>query len=271
MRCNRPPTARFRQTVSVLAGHAAKDRWIVTGAVYVIGMCHVATAAGLRRLNLRARVGLVVAGLAAIGIAASPQPVSGSNTKHLVFTVIGAVAITVWPALGAQRRAPASILVNARVSAAVSLGFLILLSWTVVETQGGASLGLAERVSSDPDRLAARRHPQPAAHHADRPRSPLGEVSAVGLTEKERRMLDDLAEILARDHPHLARQLTRGQVLLPYRRRLASTRLIAAPPLLVLGFIALQTVVVTIGCLALIVGTTLLAAGSQRPRWKRLL
>jgi hypothetical membrane protein len=137
-----------RQTVSVLAGDAGTDRWIVTCALYVIGVCHLATAAGLRALTLRARVGLVVAGLAAIGIAASPQPVSGSRTLHLIFTCIGAVAITVWPALAAQRRAAASILVSARVSAAVALGFLVLLSWTVVETQGGASLGLAERVSS---------------------------------------------------------------------------------------------------------------------------
>jgi hypothetical protein len=116
--------------------------------LYVIGVCHVATAAGLRALNLRARVGLVVAGLAGIGIAASPQPVGGSTAQHLVFTAIGALAITVWPALAAQKRAPASILVSARVSAAVSLAFLILLAWTVAETQGGASLGLAERVSS---------------------------------------------------------------------------------------------------------------------------
>jgi hypothetical protein len=35
-----------------------------------------------------------------------------------------------------------------RDSAAVSLGFLILLSWTVVETHSGAGPGLAERVSS---------------------------------------------------------------------------------------------------------------------------
>jgi hypothetical protein len=138
----------MRQTVSVLAGDAATDRWIVTGALYGIGVCYLATAAGLRAVTLRARVGLVVAGLAAIGIAASPEPVSGGRAQHLIFTVIGAVAIAVWPALGAQTPTPASILVSARVSAVVSLGFLILLSWTVVETQGGASLGLAERVSS---------------------------------------------------------------------------------------------------------------------------
>jgi hypothetical protein len=65
-----------------------------------------------------------------------------------VFTCIGAAAITLWPALAAQRRASASIFVSARVSAVVFVGFLILLAWTVVETQDGGSLGLAERVSS---------------------------------------------------------------------------------------------------------------------------
>jgi hypothetical protein len=137
-----------RQTVSVLAGAAAKDRWIVTAALYVIGVCHFATAAGLRALPVRARVGLVIAELAAIGIAASPQPVSGSRAQHLIFTGIGAVVITVWPALATQRQAPLSILVSARVSAVVSIAFLILLCGTVVETHGGASPGLAERVSS---------------------------------------------------------------------------------------------------------------------------
>jgi hypothetical protein len=138
----------LRQTVSVLAGQGATDRWLVTGALYMIGVCHFATAAGLRALSLPARVGLLVTGLASIGIAASPQPISGSRAQHLVFTAIGAVAITVWPVLAAQKRAPASILVSARVSAVAFLGFLILLCWTVVETQSGASLGLAERVSS---------------------------------------------------------------------------------------------------------------------------
>jgi hypothetical protein len=137
-----------RQTVSVLAGQAATDRWLVTGALYIIGVCHFATAAGLGALNLRARIGLVVTGLAAIGIAASPEPIAGGRAQHVVFTAIGAVALTVWPLLAAQRLTPASILVSARVSAVASLGFLILLCWTAVETQNGATLGLAERVSS---------------------------------------------------------------------------------------------------------------------------
>jgi hypothetical protein len=91
----------------------------------------------------------------------------------------------------------------------------------------------------------------------------------VGLTDKERRTLDDLAENLARDHPRLARELTRGPVVRPFRRRLASTLFIAAPPLMVLGFMILQALVVAIGCLALITGTIVVAAGSRRWRWKR--
>jgi hypothetical protein len=94
---------------------------------------------------------------------------------------------------------------------------------------------------------------------------------AVGLTDKERRTLDELAESLARDHPHLARELTRGPVLRPYQRWLANTLLIVAPPLIVLGFVILQTLVVTIGCVALIAGTILVAAGSRRLRRKRPL
>jgi hypothetical protein len=93
----------------------------------------------------------------------------------------------------------------------------------------------------------------------------------VGLTDAERRRLAELAENLARDDPHLAHKLTRGQVLWPYRRPVATTLLILAPPLIVLGFLALQTLVVTIGCIALITGTILVAAGSRRPRWKRPL
>jgi Protein of unknown function (DUF3040) len=88
----------------------------------------------------------------------------------------------------------------------------------------------------------------------------------MGLTDKERRTLDELTENLARDHPQLARELTRGPVRWPYRRRLASTLLITAAPLVILGFIILQTLVVTIGCVALIAGTILIAAGSRRPR-----
>jgi hypothetical protein len=50
---------------------------------------------------------------------------------------IGAVAITIWPALVARR--------NART---VTTVFVALLAWTVIETQHGNALGLAERLSA---------------------------------------------------------------------------------------------------------------------------
>src|SRR6185437_4479431 len=43
------------QTVSVLAGQAATDRWIVTAALFVVGACHFVTAAGLTGLRRSAR------------------------------------------------------------------------------------------------------------------------------------------------------------------------------------------------------------------------
>src|ERR1700689_5832713 len=36
-----------RKTVSVLAGHAGTDRWIMTGALFPVGGCPVATALGV--------------------------------------------------------------------------------------------------------------------------------------------------------------------------------------------------------------------------------
>ena len=37
----------IRKTISVLAGHAGTDRWIMTGALFLVGACQLLTAAGL--------------------------------------------------------------------------------------------------------------------------------------------------------------------------------------------------------------------------------
>jgi hypothetical protein len=135
-----------RQTVSVLAGHAATDRWIVTGALFVAGGCHVVTAAGLSGVRASGRILLVVAGASGIGIAASPEPVHGSTPQHLAWTALGAATIAVWPAFVAQRISPRPRILSVYGSATVTAGFLGLLGWLVYETQGGDALGLAERL-----------------------------------------------------------------------------------------------------------------------------
>jgi Protein of unknown function (DUF998) len=136
----------IRKTVSVLAGHAGTDRWIMTGALFLVGGCQFVTAAGLVGVGVPARILLAVAGLSSIGIALSPEPARGSTPQHLAWTSLGAVAIAVWPALVARRAPPRPLILSSYSCALVTAVFIALLGWLVIETQGGSDLGLAERL-----------------------------------------------------------------------------------------------------------------------------
>jgi uncharacterized protein DUF998 len=136
----------IRKTVSVLAGHAGTDRWIMTGALFLVGGCQLLTAAGLVGVRVPARIVLAVAGLSSIGIAASPEPVRGSTPQHLAWTALGAVAIAVWPAFAARRAPPRPLILSSYCRAVVTAVFIVLLGWLVIETQGGSDLGLVERL-----------------------------------------------------------------------------------------------------------------------------
>jgi hypothetical membrane protein len=137
-----------RQTVSVLAGHAGTDRWIMTAALFLVGGCYLVTAAGLAAAGMPAGILLIIAGMSSIGIAACPEPVSGSTPQHLAWTSLGAVMIAVCPAFTARRASPWPLILSARGSIAVTIVFIALLGWVVIETQGGRDLGLAERLTS---------------------------------------------------------------------------------------------------------------------------
>ena len=63
-----------RTTISVMAGQAGTDRWVMTGGIVLTGGCYLVTAAGLTGVRASARALLAVAGMAGIGIAASPNP-----------------------------------------------------------------------------------------------------------------------------------------------------------------------------------------------------
>jgi hypothetical protein len=139
-----------RQTMSVLAGHAATDRWIVTGAMVVVSGCYLVTALGLTGVRASARLMLALAGTSGMGIAASPEPVHGSTPQHLAWTAVGAVALAVWPAFVARRRPPRSrpLVLSVHGSATVTVVFVALLGWVFLETRDGSALGLAERVTT---------------------------------------------------------------------------------------------------------------------------
>lgn len=141
-----PAYSSLRSSISGLAALGATDRWIVTSALFLVGACYFVTAAGLPGLRMSARSVLVIAGLSSIGIADSPQPVHGSSPQHLVWTSLGAVAITVWPAFTVSRDPSPPLILQARGAAVVTAVFLILLLWLVAETQHGTVLGLAERL-----------------------------------------------------------------------------------------------------------------------------
>lgn len=142
-----PAYSSMRQTVSVLSGHAGAHRWIVTTALYAIGIAYLVSAAGMRGLATAARAGLLVAGAMALGVATFPVPVHGTSRSHAACVAIGAVAIAVWPALAARQDSVRAA-VGPRVSAAAIVVSAGLFFWTAFETRDGDLLGLAERVSS---------------------------------------------------------------------------------------------------------------------------
>jgi hypothetical protein len=135
-------------TISAMAGQAGTDRWVMTGGIFLVGGCYLVTAAGLTGVRASARALLAVAGTAGIGIAASPEPAGGPTPRHLAWTVLGEVAIAVWPAFAARRAAPRPLILSVYGSAAVTVIFVALLGWLLAETRDGSVLGLAERLTS---------------------------------------------------------------------------------------------------------------------------
>jgi hypothetical membrane protein len=162
----------MRQTVSILAGHTGTDSWIMTWAMLLTGVCYLTTAAGMTALWLPARILLVVAGLCSIGIATSPEPLTGITPVHLAWTTLGAIAIAIWPAVVAWRAPPQLAAVRGRTAVIVSVAFAVMVIWVMYEGWFGHALGLAERTTASVQsawpfvvalvwRRATRAHPAP--------------------------------------------------------------------------------------------------------------
>ena len=88
-----------------------------------------------------------MAGIAGIGIAASPEPAHGAAPRHLAWTVLGAVTIAIWPAFAAHR-AVRPVMASAYGSAAATAVFVAMLGWLLAATRDGSVLGLAERLTT---------------------------------------------------------------------------------------------------------------------------
>jgi hypothetical protein len=139
----------MRQTMSVLAGHAGTDRWVMTAALLLVGSCQIATGAGLTGVRVPARILLVLTGLSTLGIAASPEPATGPTPRHLAFAVSCVVTTAVWPVLVARRAAARSWILSVYSCATVTVAFAGLSCWLLIAARdGGGDLGLAERLTS---------------------------------------------------------------------------------------------------------------------------
>lgn len=124
----------LRDTISALAAAGGVVGAIMTTALALLGACHLVTAAGLPEAGWPARALLALGGVATVAVAALPQPSAG----HLPAAALAFVALTLWPA--------ASGLPSRRVARLATLSLAALLGWLTLELQGGALLGLSERV-----------------------------------------------------------------------------------------------------------------------------
>jgi hypothetical membrane protein len=138
----------MRQTMSVLAGATGTDRWVMTGALLLVGCSQIATGAGLSGVRVPARILLMVTGLSTIGIAASPEPATGPTAQHLTFTVSCVLTTAVWPAVVARRSSARPWSLSVYGGIAVTAVFAALCSWLLVVTQSDVDLGLVERLTS---------------------------------------------------------------------------------------------------------------------------
>lgn len=137
-----------RQTISILAGSAASDRWIMTLGLYSLGICQIVTAAGLSVARPRARMFLVMGGLAGLGVAIFPQPPHGSAAAHLVFATLSVTCLALWPATLGSRGPACPLVLSVRGSVLVTAAFVGLLAWVFAAGHGGGALGVAERVDT---------------------------------------------------------------------------------------------------------------------------
>jgi hypothetical protein len=138
----------LRQTVSVMAGQPGTDSWIMTWAMLLTGVTYIVTAFGMAASWLPARIVLALSGLCSIGIALSPEPITGPTAVHLAWTTVGAISIAIWPAVAACRAPPQIAVLSGRTAVIVTTVFVAMAAWVMFEIWFGHDLGLAERTTA---------------------------------------------------------------------------------------------------------------------------
>ncbi|SHM95586.1 Protein of unknown function [Actinacidiphila paucisporea] len=89
------------QTISVLAAGGPSGYWVLTGMLIALGVCHLATACGLRAARLAGRLALGAGGVSAMVLAFFPAPKTGGSFSHGSVVAVGFSLLALWPVLAA--------------------------------------------------------------------------------------------------------------------------------------------------------------------------
>ncbi len=136
------------ETISALAARDAADRWLMTAALVIVGLCHVVTALGLSRAAAAGRIILGLGGVATMLVAVFPLPAAGAAPAHAAAAAVAFTSLAVWPALAWRRRGRSPAALRPVVSFAAALVLLGLLGWFAVTLGTGGRVGLAERLAA---------------------------------------------------------------------------------------------------------------------------
>ncbi|WP_418960730.1 DUF998 domain-containing protein [Streptomyces tritici] len=137
-----------RQTISVLAAYGAAGFWVMSGALFGLGVCHLFTAYGLRVAERAGRLALAGGGVAALVVSLVPAPSSGGSLRHGSVAAVGFLLLAVWPVLAAVRGGGASVPWGLRPAPSGLATALMGLTavWFVYEMNRDGFAGVAERV-----------------------------------------------------------------------------------------------------------------------------
>jgi hypothetical membrane protein len=133
-------------SISALASQGASDPWLMTGALYFLGICHFATAIALRAASFSGRVVLACGGVASVVVALSPEPPGGTSLRHLVSTAIGFTLLALFPVLAVERDTSAVWALRPATGTAVTAVMAACAAWFLFELHGHGVAGLAERI-----------------------------------------------------------------------------------------------------------------------------
>ncbi|MFA7267054.1 MAG: DUF998 domain-containing protein [Candidatus Nanopelagicales bacterium] len=137
-----------RDTISALAAIGATDRVVMTGALLLVGACHIITGNGLPEARIIGRVVLAIGGLATIGVALAPLPASGGSTLHGLFAFIAFGCLGAWPLVAWHRSRTTSWALRKRRSITAGVVLILLVAGFAVSLVSGELVGATERLAA---------------------------------------------------------------------------------------------------------------------------